>query len=276
MEQKYKFAVSTAGDATMTAPILFVGSIADNIKKASKFGYDAVEIHLRENSEIDYDNILKLCEEYNVKIATIVTGRLATQENITLTDNSPENTDRVLKGLKQYIEIAEKFEADIIIGWIRGNILENQSKEDYEKILAGNLKIVSEYAEQRNVKVHIEAINRYEINSLNNAAEILEIINNYSIQNVYVHLDTFHMNIEEADMAEAIKLCGDKLGYVHFADSNRNYPGKGHIDFKKIFVALKEIDYKGILSVECLPVPTHGEAAKAARENLLKIINNLY
>ena len=273
MHEKYRYAISTAIDASESAPILLVGSIAENLKKASELGYDAIEIHLRENECIDYDNLIRLCKQYNVKVSAIVTGRLHTQENVSLTDESPDNIDRVISGLKQYIEIAEKFDTDIIIGWIRGKVTGKQSKADFERTLASNLKIISEYANQRNVKVYIEAINRYEVNSLNRAEEILELIEKFSLINTYVHLDTFHMNIEEVDLADAIMLCGDKLGYMHFADSNRNYPGKGHIDFKKVLNSLKAIGYTGYLSIECLPIPSREDSAKAARETLEKIIN---
>lgn len=275
MKTNYRFAISTADRAPETAPILLIGSIAENIKKAASLGYDAIEIHLRENSQIDYDNILELCRDCNVKIAAVVTGRLAVQEHVSLTDEQPEQLEKVLYGMKEYIKIAQALKTDIIIGWIRGHISDMQSEQEYGRILGKNLKDIAEYAEQRSVKLFIEGINRYEINSLNNARDILHFINRYSLDNVFVHLDTFHMNIEEVDISKAIILCGDKLGYVHFADSNRRYPGEGHIDFIKVLKALKKIDYKGYFSIECLPLPTHEKAARKAKENLIKMMNRL-
>ena len=95
----------------------------------------------------------------------------------------------------------------------------------------------------------------------NTAEETLAFINTYGLSNTYVHLDTFHMNIEEADMAKSIRSCGDKLGYIHFADSNRLYPGAGHIDFAPVMKALAETAYAGSLSVECIPLPDSRTAA---------------
>ena len=63
------------------------------------------------------------------------------------------------------------------------------------------------------------------------------------------------MNIEDADMSKAILDCGDLLGYIHIADSNRRFAGAGHIDLKEIFNSLKAINYKGFISAECLPLP---------------------
>ena len=68
-------------------------------------------------------------------------------------------------------------------------------------------------------------------------------------------MDTFHMNIDEADMPQAIRTAGDKLGYLHVADSNRLYPGAGHLDFAPILAALQEVDYQGTISLECIPEP---------------------
>jgi len=73
------------------------------------------------------------------------------------------------------------------------------------------------------------------------------------LDNVGIMEDTFHMNIEEDSMAEAIRNSGEKLLYIHIADSNRAAPGRGHINFKPVVQAIKDIDYQGYLSFELLP-----------------------
>lgn len=264
---KYKYSVSTADNAPETAPILLKGSITDNLILAAKLGYEAIEIHLRENSKINYPEILRTCEDNNIGISAIVTGRLATQEHVSLTDHNEGNARKAVEGLKRYIDIASIFKTDIIIGWIRGSIPQDILTAAYEEILADKLKILSQYAISNNVKIHIEAINRYEINSLNSAEAVLGIIDRYDLENIYVHLDTFHMNIEEHEISNAILLCKEKLGYVHFADSNRRYPGLGHIDFDSVAKALETINYQGFISVECLPFPNSITAAKNALLN---------
>jgi 5-keto-L-gluconate epimerase len=76
----------------------------------------------------------------------------------------------------------------------------------------------------------LEAINRYETNCLNTADQTLELIKKTGNRSIKVHLDTFHMNIEETNIAESIIRCGASLGHMLFADSNRHYPGAEHID----------------------------------------------
>jgi len=88
------------------------------------------------------------------------------------------------------------------------------------------------------------------LNRLDQAVEMAKIVN---MDNVGVMGDLFHMNIDESDIAGAIRNAGSYLTHMHFADSNRAAPSKGHLDFKPIMQALKDIDYKGYIVFELLP-----------------------
>ncbi|MEO8244462.1 MAG: sugar phosphate isomerase/epimerase [bacterium] len=93
------------------------------------------------------------------------------------------------------------------------------------------------------VDLVLEIVNRFESNLLNTAAQGLKFIGETGSSHVRLHLDTFHMNIEEANPAAAIRLTGDKLGYFHIGESNRGYLGDGVINFDLIFDALIDIGY---------------------------------
>jgi len=84
-------------------------------------------------------------------------------------------------------------------------------------------------------------------------------------------IDTFHMNIEEVSIYESIIKAKDYITHVHLADSNRWAPGSGHLDFAKIIKTLEEINYKGYLSAEILPLPDADRAARLTVEHLKKI-----
>jgi sugar phosphate isomerase/epimerase len=88
-----------------------------------------------------------------------------------------------------------------------------------------------------------------------------------------VLLDTFHMNIEEPDIFEAMVGASDHLAYVHVADSNRHAPGQGHIDFPKVLETLSLIGYKGIITAEILPVPNDEAALIQAGNYLTGLVN---
>ena len=239
----------------------------ENIKKAAKYGYAGLEVHGRETVEYNYDEIEKISKDCGAGIATIVTGRLYTEGKKGLLDEDPAEA---LAGVKKYIDIARCFKAELIVGWVKGVIPPGGDRQKYLEKLGPQLRLVNDYAADRGIKISVEVINRYETNIFNTAQETLDFINTWSLDNTYVHLDTFHMNIEESDPFKAIRLCGKKLGYFHVSDNTRRYPGSGQLDFKRILSTLKEVDYSGYVSLECLPLPDRDTAAAKAMEHLKK------
>jgi sugar phosphate isomerase/epimerase len=111
----------------------------------------------------------------------------------------------------------------------------------------------------------LEPLNRYESNLFNTVAETLAFLDTLRTKNVKLLCDLFHMNLEEADIAAALRRAGPRLGHVHFADSNRRAIGLGHTDIAPIAAALKDIGYAGYVSAEVLPLP---DAATAARQTM--------
>lgn len=112
------------------------------------------------------------------------------------------------------------------------------------------LEKLTAYAGQRGVTIAMEPVKRFESHFMNTAAQALEMIDLVKAQNLGVHLDTFHMNIEEASFTEAILSCGPHLKHMHLVDSNRGAPGQGHIDWVEIMRALKAIGYEGTACIE--------------------------
>jgi D-psicose/D-tagatose/L-ribulose 3-epimerase len=100
------------------------------------------------------------------------------------------------------------------------------------------------------ITLGLEVVNRYETNLFNTAAQALEIVHEVGAPNLGVHLDTYHMNIEEDDFDEPVRLCGDKLVYVHIGESHRGYLGSGNVDFATFFRALDECRYGGPIAFE--------------------------
>lgn len=97
----------------------------------------------------------------------------------------------------------------------------------------------------------LEPLNRYEADFLNRVEQAVEICRAIGHPRLRLLADFFHMNIEEINFADPFQLAGDLLGMVHIADNNRFQPGKGCLDFRPGFAALKEINYQGYISIEC-------------------------
>ena len=112
------------------------------------------------------------------------------------------------------------------------------------------------------LRLALEPINRYETTLINDTAQGLELIERVGEANFGLLLDTFHMNIEEGNIEASVQACGPHIVHFHVADSNRWYPGAGHLDFKSILNSLFGTGYQGWVSGEFLPHPDVETAAQ--------------
>lgn len=113
------------------------------------------------------------------------------------------------------------------------------------------MRAAAEYAAPANIVLAPEVINRYVTHILNTAEDAIKYCDCVGMDNVKVHLDTFHMMIEENSMAEAIRRCGkEKLAYLHTCENHRGIPGTGMVPWREVFSTLEEIDYAGPMAIE--------------------------
>lgn len=118
---------------------------------------------------------------------------------------------------------------------------------------ANAVSVVRELAQQAaglGVRLGIEICNRYETNVVNTTEQALAFIDDVGADNVVVHLDTYHMNIEEDDLVRPVLRAGERLGYVHIGENHRGFLGSGHLDFTGFFHALGDIGYDGPITFE--------------------------
>ena len=263
--EAWKYAVSAAPAAPKTAPILLTGDICDCLRQASGLGFDAIEYHTRENVDFDYDLVQKTMEEIGCKVSMIVTGRLFTEGGLSLTSNDVYKEKQALQGMMKYIDMASQLQAGLVLGWAKGRIRDAESRESYFEKLTDNLKILDQLAGEKKVPIVIEVINHYETDAFVTSRELVDYLQQNEFQNCYVHLDSFHMLLEEENYTVAIKTAGERLGYFHLADTTRWYPGSGYMDFREIFQVLDAIHYEGYMTIECFP---HEDAYETARNGL--------
>jgi D-psicose/D-tagatose/L-ribulose 3-epimerase len=124
-----------------------------------------------------------------------------------------------------------------------------QQKKEFALVVK-NLKVLAAYAAKKGITLCIEPLNRFETDFLNTTDKGLALIKAVGAKNVVLHLDTFHMNIEEKNQAAAILKAGKLLGHFHACGSDRGTPGGDHIDWKPIVAALKKINYQGDVVIE--------------------------
>jgi D-psicose/D-tagatose/L-ribulose 3-epimerase len=114
----------------------------------------------------------------------------------------------------------------------------------------GAFRRLAEQAAASGITLGIEVVNRYESNLVNTATQAVAFIEEIGAPNVVVHLDTYHMNIEETDFRQPVLDAGKHLGYVHIGENFRGYLGAGHIDFGQLFGTLREVGYSGAVTFE--------------------------
>jgi D-psicose/D-tagatose/L-ribulose 3-epimerase len=112
------------------------------------------------------------------------------------------------------------------------------------------IRRLAERAAASDISIGLEYVNRYESNLLNTAEQTLAFIDEVGAPNVFVHADSYHMNIEESDFRTPILAAAERLGYVHVGENHRGYLGQGHIDFPELFGALAEVGYDGVITFE--------------------------
>lgn len=123
-------------------------------------------------------------------------------------------------------------------------------------------------ADERDVKIAIEPINRFESTIIHNAREAVSLARLVNHESVGIVYDVFHASLEEESFTEPILLAGKSLVAVHVSDCNRRIPGKGHIDFRPIFDALKKVGYDGYVTLEATFGPNLRRDLVAARKHL--------
>ncbi|MBC7098713.1 sugar phosphate isomerase/epimerase [Candidatus Bipolaricaulota bacterium] len=172
--------------------------------------------------------------------------------DVDLAHPDPEVRRQALDYYQKLLDYAAELAAGIVSchGKV-GRIRPISSQAEEEKLLQEGVAALAERAEELGTKLALEALNRYESHLVNTCSQALSLVEEVSSPALGVLLDTYHMNIEEQDLPGAIRAAGKRLYLFHVADSNRRAPGRGHIPFRQVFSALKEIGYLGPLIVEC-------------------------
>ncbi|MGI6034596.1 MAG: 5-keto-L-gluconate epimerase [Limnochordia bacterium] len=271
-----KLSLTISSPGSRFAPIVLQGDYLEMIREADRLGYKAVELHIRDPKTIDAAAMTHTLDELGMKVSTIGTGQAYVDDRIYFTSPDPEVSAAAVQRIKDHVRLATKLGAAVIIGTIKGPLPGNPDED--QQALAKAAKCLAEcadFAAQHNVELTLEAINRYETNFLNTGAEAVEFLRGLDRPNVGLHLDTFHMNIEEVDLAQTIRDCRHYLFHIHLADSNRWPPGYGHLDFKSVLKALKDIQYGRYMAIESLPKPDPQEGARRGREHIQELLDDL-
>jgi sugar phosphate isomerase/epimerase len=243
-------------------PFVFHDNLAASAARAAELGFDAIELFFSGPDDIPFSEIAGLQQQHRLAIAAFGSGAGSVKHKLRLTDPDSSIRRRAIDYIGGFIDAAATFWAPVIIGSMQGRWGDGVSRAQALGWLAEALNELGARGEKHSVPVLYEFLNRYETNLFNNVAQTLEFLRTLKTNNVKLLCDLFHMNIEESNLASALRTAGDKVGHVHFADSNRLAIGCGHTDVAPIAKALRDIGYAGFVSAEVLPLPDPMAAAR--------------
>ncbi len=246
-------------------PFVFWDDLPAACRKAGALGYDAVEIFPPGPEAIDVPALRDLLDANHLKVAAFGTGAGWVKHKLHLVLPDASQREKAREFIRSIIDLAGPFQAPAIIGSMQGR-WGDLPRNDAMGYFADALNDLGEHAKQYGVPLIYEPLNRYETNMANTVEAGIALLDTLSTKNVTLLADLFHMNIEEADIAAALKAGGKHIGHVHFVDSNRRPAGCGHLNFIPIAAALQEIGYKGYASAEAFPYPDSDQAAKSTIE----------
>ena len=247
---------------TKGGPFVFSNGLADGCAQAAALGFDAVEVFPPSAVAPELAELPALLERHNLRVAAVGTGAGWVVQKLTLTHADAAIRARAREFIRDIVDVAGKFGAPAIIGSMQGRVEGAVTRAQALAWLGEALDDLGEHAAKHSVPLLYEPLNRYETNVFNRVADTAGWLRTLRTRNVKILADLFHMNIDEADIAAALKAGGALVGHVHFADSNRQAIGFGHTAMAPIIAALRDVGYAGYLSAEIFPLPDATTAAK--------------
>ena len=215
------------------------------ISGAASAGLDFVEIPLLDPKTMDVENTLALLESHEVGCSC----SLGLPKEVHL----PFDPDGAERFLAEVVELTAALGSSVLtgclythLGTLTGRPPEPEELESVARVLKSTARRAAGYG----VELGIEAVNRYETYLINLASQTSEVLDAIDEPNVFAHLDTYHMNIEEKGFYEPILSLGPRLRYLHLSESDRGTPGTGNVHWDEVFRGLKDASYDGALVME--------------------------
>jgi D-psicose/D-tagatose/L-ribulose 3-epimerase len=218
------------------------------IASTAAAGYDLIEIPLLDPSSVDAPATRRLLDDYGIGAGCSL--GLSDETNVSSEDPQAVAAGKRLlaDALRATVELGSDYLGGVLYG-VLGRHEAVVSERGYANAVEAMRQLCDDAARE-GVTIGLEVVNRYESNVLNTTEQGLRFLDDIGASNATLHLDTYHMNIEEHGMAEAIELAGDRLGYFHVGESNRGPLGSGSVDFRETFAALDRIGYDGTITFE--------------------------
>ena len=216
-----------------------------------RWGFETIEIPVEDPSHIDPAHVKRELDKHGLVCGTVCACLGPDRDLRGTPQQQKTGLDYMMKVIDQMVVLG----AHSLIGPVyssvgRADAVPAAEYKKQWKTVVRNLKTLCKYAEKRGKKICMEPLNRFETDFINTCEQGLKMIKDVGSPVLKLHLDTFHMNIEQKNQAAAIRKAGKALAHFHACGSDRGTPGGDHIDWKGIAKALNDIRYRGDVVIE--------------------------
>ncbi len=216
-----------------------------------KWGFATVEIPVEDLSHIDPTHVKAELDKHGLVCGSVCACMGPDRDLRGTPEQQKTGLDYMMKLIDQMVVL----DCPSLIGPVysavgRADAVPADEYKQQWQTVVGHLKTLCQYAERHAKQVCLEPLNRFETDFINTCDQALKMVKDVGSPALKVHLDTFHMNIEEKDQGKAIRKAGKHLGHFHACGSDRGTPGNDHIDWQPIAAALKAVKYKGDVVIE--------------------------
>jgi D-psicose/D-tagatose/L-ribulose 3-epimerase len=240
------------------------------IEGTKRAGFDLIEIPLMDPDGFDAALATRLLEDHELSI----TASLGLTDSTDLTSEDPAVVAAGERTLELCLDHVATMGGDVLSGVIYSAMRKYAAPSTPAGVANSQAALgrLAEKARARGVRLALEVVNRYEANVFNTSRGGLAFLDGIDSANISLHLDTYHMNIEESDLWQPVLDAGERLGYVHIGESHRGYLGTGSVDFPALFRALDRVGYDGPVVFESFS----SAVVNAELSNTLGIWRNLW
>ena len=256
-----KFGVNTW---VWTAP-LTTADLETLVPKVAGMGFDWIEFPLEEIGSFDLARAAELVQEYGLGVSTCVA--MGPDRDLIHPDQAIRENGAAY--IRQAVDASQVVGSPNLVGPIYSAVGRTWQSTPEERardldILVGSLKDLAAYAGDHGVKLGIEPLNRFETSFVNLASQAVEIVDRVDDPACGIMLDTFHMNIEEKSLGDAIRAAGPRLIHLHSCENDRGAPGSGNVTWDEVAQGLKDIGFDGPVVIESFTAKVKSIAKAAA------------
>jgi D-psicose/D-tagatose/L-ribulose 3-epimerase len=231
----------------------------------AKLGFDLIEVPIEDPNDLDYSRAAPVVRDLGLRAS--VCAAIGPDRDLIHADAGVRAN--AMGYLRHCIDAAQTLGARHVVGPLYSAVgrtwqaTADERKRDMDTLVP-ELRELAAYADERGVDICVEPLNRFETSFLNLSEQVIELVDRVDHKGCGILLDTFHMNIEERSVGDAIRAAGKRLRHLHACENDRGAPGSGHVPWSEVAAACRDIEYDGAMVIESFTTQVKTIARAAA------------